>query len=960
MKSQVKRLYLAGFDSLLLACVLAAVALAMLLHLSNSASAGYATRNSAQEHRSTRGLFSYQIGVTVCEQTENPVLNPGFEDGIGWQNHWNCGGDCLCQVDEPGRNSGQSARIFASGTQTDKCKLFTPTSEWISVEPGSHYDYATWIKSNLLQGNAYLRVRFADENHDYVDSAISTVVTDTDDDWVHVTGSVTVPLEARLARMEATVSESGIGSAWFDDVFLGLATCLDITKQGDPDSVPPNQPLTYTIAYENTGREIATNVRITDTLDDYVVFDHADPEAWQRGNDLLWEIGDLLPEDDGTITVFVRVKGEVADTERARLINYAQIVADELDENKCPPYATATTVITDGNGCALTLIPLKQEKSVEPGKTIPYTLLVENTGVCTGTVQVTGVSSLGWPIEPPAPFSLQAGISATVNVNLQVPPCELAGKRDTTTITATLDCDTPCDKTVTQTTAVTTTVEHVYDVNIEPPRSDTVSPGDVVLFAHSVSNAGNYTDTFDITVHSDWDRSLLPSTPLTLGPCGAPDRSAKVTLFVTVPSTADLGTQETIYVTATSQSDATAGASVEDRISVNGGCKLLVDVDEPEDLGLPDDAVTYTLTAWNAGLLEGDLAIAAGSSRGWEIITPPTGTLAAGESVQLAVSLIVSPCEDYLLRDFTTITATLSCSASSVEETESVTTTVDQGSVARIEPNHTQFVSESGAVTFDHTLRNIGNQDDTFHFDVTSVSAWPVDHPESQFAEACSEPQNVPLEVTIPSQTGHFSDTITIGAVPQRQFSRSDSAFDRIRDGRVFLPVVMESYYSPLFNGDFEMCAPAGWELLGPVTVISEKLDSCSKIQGCFARLGERDMLDGSDIPPGPAILSRRVFVPTGSTPRLEFGHCMYSYDRKKYDRLEVAVNSLNSVKWDTGNPATWVPGTELWSSPPDDFDPGVVDLTEYAGQEITLYFVLRYDGSCNSWAYIDNIEIVP
>jgi len=526
MKTKLRKNF--GFGKLLLTLLFSFLMLVILLYgLSRGMKAEFrAPSLKASNERSRPGLLDYQTGVSTCEQTENLVSNPGFEQGIGCHNQWccgDCGGICTCEEYYPGHSSNIAAWIFAGYTRTESCALFTPSTDMIPVESGRSYDYSAWIKADLLQGSAYLRITFWSPDWEWKGEARTTSVTGTRD-WVKVTGSVQVPTDAEYARVECTVSDLGKGSVWFDDIFLGLATCLDISKSDNPDPVAPGQMLTYTIVYSNTGREKATDVWIVDTFDDYVVFDHADPGPWS-GTKNTWRFAEVLTKTAGTITVVVKV-AENTD-ERASLVNYVHITFDELDEEdpyKSPIYVTETTVISPADGCALKLILPDPDKSVEPDQTALYELLVNNVGHYTGTVTVLTSSVQGWDvlIEPPVPFSLPAEGSRTVKVSPAVPQCKLSGTVDVTLITTTLSCEPPCSKTVTETKRVATTVTRQVGVDIEP---DTSKPppasGTTVTFTHTVTNTGNWTDTLTLSgdFPDDVTVTIEPSQLENLGPC---------------------------------------------------------------------------------------------------------------------------------------------------------------------------------------------------------------------------------------------------------------------------------------------------------------------------------------------------------------------------------------------------------------------------------------------------------
>jgi len=557
-----------GFNKLLLVLFFSLSMMAVLFYgLARETEAGprepFVETSRENNHSS---LLDYQTGVsTVCEQTKPLVPNWNFEDGIcsgpgRCCNHWCCGteGSCTCE-ESPGYNSGTSVGIFADGAITEAFALYTPTWDFFPVEPGRVYDYSAWIKTVLSPGSAYLRFTFWNSSGEYVEEHKSVIVTDTQGAWVKVTGSNPVPLGAVSARVECVVSPSSRGWAWFDDIFWGLATCLEISKNSDPASVEPGQVLTYTIVYKNTGREKATNVEIIEDYDKYVDFQWADPNPFTHTTN-LWRFPELPPGISDTITVVMTVENDTE--ERAWLLNGVQILSDETVE---PIYTTITTSV-DGNGCDFVLYIPDAENPGNPGYPTDYILTLQNAGKCDGQADLVATSSQGWEvtITPPPPYNLPSGSSREVMVIPVVPQCELSGTMDVTLITATLECGLPCSKSVTRTRRVTTTVTRQVGVDIEP---DTVKPppasGTTVIFAHTVTNTGNWTDTFALTHDFPGNATvnIVPSWIENLEPC----RPEPVT--VTIGNLAS-DTEFTGTIRATSMSDSREFDEIIDEIKL--------------------------------------------------------------------------------------------------------------------------------------------------------------------------------------------------------------------------------------------------------------------------------------------------------------------------------------------------------------------------------------------------------
>jgi hypothetical protein len=98
----------------------------------------------------------------------------------------------------------------------------------------------------------------------------------------------------------------------------------------------------------------------------------------------------------------------------------------------------------------------------------------------------------------------------------------------------------------------------IFDLELTPA-DDALSgePGDTVEYILTLTNLGNVTDTFEITVEgNDWDVHL-PETSFDL----AVGASAEVLVHVTIPADAEDGDFEAVTITATSAGDDSVSAS---------------------------------------------------------------------------------------------------------------------------------------------------------------------------------------------------------------------------------------------------------------------------------------------------------------------------------------------------------------------------------------------------------------
>lgn len=425
-----------------------------------------ATRESVRAFNRT-SLLDYQPGDPICEQAYNQVQNPGFEEGVGPLNGWVETGKCVFLPDVLTHSGLSSARIVATDGVKKDCKLMT-TIEEISVTPGRYYDYSAWIWAEPQVGDASLVVtfwEFRNSTWKIVDPpGLTNPVSDTQGTWLHVTGSVQAPEGAQYARVEATLNEPNLGSVWFDDIYFGLSTCLDIGKIDEPHAVPPGEVLTYTITYSNTGRDGATGVQIVEAFDKDVEFLSAQPPP-DIGNS-LWTLGDLGPGFSGTITATVLVEKEAED--RNFLFNTVSILSNEIPE---PISMTLPTRVITPDTCAIYVDPPLVTGYARPGQVVHYELTLRNAGERDGQAVLTAFSSQGWNFgfDPPT-LTLPVSASNLVTYNLEIPAGLSDRVQDISWVTATLACTNNQAAADTSTVTTSTTIPIMLPVVLKNTR----------------------------------------------------------------------------------------------------------------------------------------------------------------------------------------------------------------------------------------------------------------------------------------------------------------------------------------------------------------------------------------------------------------------------------------------------------------------------------------------------------
>lgn len=102
---------------------------------------------------------------------------------------------------------------------------------------------------------------------------------------------------------------------------------LRLEKLGSAEEADVGDELLYTLEYKNIGNENATGVILTDTLPANVSNISASGTATVSGGIVVWDIGEVISETTGAVTVTVEIIGGRGETLR----NWADITADNCD-----------------------------------------------------------------------------------------------------------------------------------------------------------------------------------------------------------------------------------------------------------------------------------------------------------------------------------------------------------------------------------------------------------------------------------------------------------------------------------------------------------------------------------------------------------------------------------------------------------------------------------------------------
>ncbi|MBN1954332.1 MAG: PKD domain-containing protein [Anaerolineae bacterium] len=164
-----------------------------------------------------------------------------------------------------------------------------------------------------------------------------------------------------------------------------------------------------------------------------------------------------------------------------------------------------------------------------PGETVVHVLQVANTGSQTDTFAVA-VSGNLWATEVVSSTGpLAPGAAATVEVAVAIPPTAPCGAQDAALVTITSQGNGD----VNHWQSLTTRAAPVYGIVVAPlTAAHTGDPGTTVTYTLSVSNSGNCTATYDLTL----DGNRWPvRAPQALGPL-PPGAGAEWTIGIDIPA----------------------------------------------------------------------------------------------------------------------------------------------------------------------------------------------------------------------------------------------------------------------------------------------------------------------------------------------------------------------------------------------------------------------------------------
>lgn len=411
---------------------------------------------------------------------------------------------------------------------------------------------------------------------------------------------------------------------------------LNIEKGDHLDPVEPGNTLVYTIAYNNTGTAVATEVVITDTLPTSVSYESASPTPTtfdSATNTLVWDnLGGLDVGATGMIVVTATVDSSASRGDS--LWNQVWIDCSEGVLEGAEEYTTIRPFL-------VSIAPDCTSSTTLPGQGTCYTHTVYLTGTQPYAVSMAAVSSHSWAtnVDPPS-MSLQPGESKEVQACVSVPAgcTTTSGTADTLTVTASLVGSSDKMATAMDTTRVDRVLPEIPVVPVHNSAANCSGQyPQAFAFTHHVTNTGNYTDEFELDIaYHNCSPGMVQVVPTlqSVTPC----QSLTATVYVTATQPDPVCFA---LMKVASQSFPQIYTLFSDEVEAPRAWPVI----EPGITKTADisSIATFTHILTNAGNCTDTITVSTYSSHGWHIEWDSPGSLAPGDSAEIVVSVTV-PC----------------------------------------------------------------------------------------------------------------------------------------------------------------------------------------------------------------------------------------------------------------------------------------------------------------------------
>jgi uncharacterized repeat protein (TIGR01451 family) len=374
----------------------------------------------------------------------------------------------------------------------------------------------------------------------------------------------------------------------------------------------------------------AYSLTVTDTLPAGTTFVGATGNGWNCAHlsgVVTCTRSDLAPGAAPSIAITVTAPATIG------LITNTAVVGSSMNDiAPANNIAQFTTNLVEG----VSVTPGAASQSALPGAVVTYTLAVTNTSDASDTYTLTVNGNSFVTNAPSSVGPVGAGASTTFNVVVTVPIGAAGGAFDTANVKV-MSRNAPSKF---ASSVLTTTASVVRGVALAPSAaSQSAVPGAVVTYTLAVTNTGNASDAYTVTVNGN---SFVTNVLSSVGPLGA-GATTTFKVAVLVPVGAAAGALDTVNVKVASQSDPSKFASsvLTTTTSLVRGVALTPSA--LSQLGASGAVVTFTLAVTNTGNVSDTFTVLVSGNAFGATSPLKVGPLSAGATTTFDVVVAIPP-----------------------------------------------------------------------------------------------------------------------------------------------------------------------------------------------------------------------------------------------------------------------------------------------------------------------------
>ncbi len=542
--------------------------------------------------------------------------------------------------------------------------------------------------------------------------------------------TATVPAGTGLMVNQVTVTAEGSCSGLHvteHTIIVNQEPGLTLV-QDEADVALPGSTIRYEHRLTNTGNWWDNTITVTN---------HSDPD-WTVT--ITPEDINLAPHGESGDWVTVTVEVAVPEDATCGVTNTTAITAISYAGYYAPDYEIVMVSVED-----FTTVDTVPGVEFAPDRTsnvnsnpsqeivITYTHRFTNTGNCPDDFDFLYHSSQGFDVTvAPNPVHLQPDEVADVTVYVTVPPTTTTDLLvDTTIVTGQLDVGLPREAVVD-----TTIVNQAAGVDLAPDNTATITqPASAeiqVLYTHTLTNSGNYSDTFDLTWANEdgWQTTVNGQSGQPVEVTVGSNLTTSVQVATILPEWVYTITNRTVVTAASQFSPTVTGSAMDTTVVRRPGVLLWPDYEQ--NVG-PGDVITHVHWLTNVGGVSDSYVITYHSDLGWGAVAPATvSTLLPGEGTTITATISVPSGTDILSGTGDTLVVTATSQITSVVyDTAEDVTVVPYVPGAEIAPNPAYGQTNANTpIVYTHTLTNTGNYTESFHLQMWSEFANATVNPE--------------------------------------------------------------------------------------------------------------------------------------------------------------------------------------------------------------------------------------